>query len=71
MVIINNKYTTTTEQIKELHKLGVDSYNIVEQICVNWEMSVMRASVMVDYVLKNELYGPVFDSLLCSYLILL
>jgi len=53
---VTNKYTTTTEHILALHKEGIDSYNIVVVISDEWDMSSMRASIMVDYVLGNELY---------------
>ena len=60
---MNNKYTTTTQEILELHKLGVDSYNIVVAICDNWNMSAMRASVMVDYVLNDVLYPKAHETI--------
>jgi hypothetical protein len=53
---MNNKYTTTTEHILALHTDGVSSYDIVSIIVDDWDMSSMRASVMVDYVLKDILY---------------
>ena len=54
---MNNKYTTTTEEIIALHADGVSSYNIVVALSDNWDMSTMRASVIVDYVLNDELYN--------------
>jgi len=50
------QFTTTTEHILYLHKLGVDSYDIVNIISEYWDTSVIRATVMVDYVLREELY---------------
>ncbi len=57
MIMNGNKYTSTTQQIKELYALNVSSYDIVNIIVEDWDMSVVRASVMVDYVLDKELYG--------------
>lgn len=54
---MTNKYTSTTQQIKELFNNGMNSYDIVVAIVDDWDMSAMRASVMVDYVLKEELYN--------------
>lgn len=54
---MQNKYTSTTQQIRELYANGVNSYDIVNIIVEDWDMSVVRASVMVDYVLDKELYG--------------
>jgi hypothetical protein len=54
---MQNKYTSTTQQIRELYALNVSSYDIVNIIVEDWDMSVVRASVMVDYVLDKELYG--------------
>jgi len=51
MIEDKKQFTTTTEHILYLHNLGIDSYDIVVAICDHWSMSVLRASVMVDYEL--------------------
>jgi|LGVE01.1.fsa_nt_gb hypothetical protein len=53
---MQNKYITVSQQVKELYKLGVSSYDIVNHIVDDWDLSVIKATVMVDYVLDKELY---------------
>ncbi len=53
---MQNKYITVSQQVKELYKLGVSSYDIVNHIVDDWDLSVIKATVMVDYVLNDELY---------------
>jgi len=52
---MTNKFSSTTEHILHLYNKGVSGYEIVRTIAYDWDMSLGRASVLVDYVYKNIL----------------
>jgi hypothetical protein len=52
---MTSEFSTTTAHILYLYNKGVSGYEIVRTIAYDWDMSLGRASVLVEYVYKNIL----------------
>ena len=46
-------FTNTTKHILYLHKNGYTGYDIVKIIADNWDMSLIRASIIVEHAYKK------------------